>query len=107
MTPETRLKNEILLECGRRGWIAFHMNVGTYQLITGQFISTGIPKGFPDLMVLTDTGRALFIETKIHPRKPTKEQLRWIEDLSARGFVSFVCYFFNDFLSHIKNIEKL
>ena len=97
MTPETRLKNSILLTCGERRWIAFHMNVGTYQLITGQFISTGIPKGFPDLMVLTDKGQVVFIETKIHPRKPTKEQIQWLDDLTSRGFLAFVCYNMDDF----------
>lgn len=105
MTPETRLKNEILILCGMRGWIAFHMNVGTYQLITGQFISTGVPKGFPDLMILTDDGRVMFVETKIHPRKPTKEQTQWLLDLTHRGFMAFVCYDIEEFkqytLTHV------
>ena len=107
MTPETRLKNTILLECGRRGWVAFHMNVGTYQLMTGEFISTGIPKGFPDLMILTDTGRAIFVETKIKPRKPTKEQLSWIQDLSSRGFLAFVCYDFHEFMDTLHGLHSL
>ncbi len=92
MTPETKLKNTIMADCGERGWLCFHINVGTVRLPDGSFFSTGVPKGWPDLTILTDQGQAIFIETKIKPRRPTKEQLNLLRILSEKGFVAKVVY---------------
>lgn len=101
MTPESRLKNQIKLYCGERNWLCYHVNVATVQLMTGQYFRTGLPKGFPDLLILTDDGRCIFCETKIKPRKPTTEQLHFINNLQQRGFKAFVAYDLNEFISEV------
>lgn len=55
----------------------------------------GMRKGFPDLFVpLARRGyHGLFIELKRDiTRKPTNEQLWWIEKLNAAGYYATVCY---------------
>ena len=52
-------------------------------------------------MVLTDNGKAMFVETKIKPRKPTKDQIEKIEFLKSKGFVAFVCYEISEFINEV------
>ena len=100
MTPEKRLMNEIRIECGRRGWIVIRHNVGRFLLINGQYLDTGLPKGFPDMQVLTDDGRSIFVETKIKPRKLSPEQVAMHELLKTKKHVVIVCYSIKDFLKN-------
>lgn len=102
MTPETKLKNKIMLDCGNRNWLCFHINVGSVRLPNGSFFSTGVPNGWPDLTILTDDGRAIFVETKTHPRKPTPDQIAMITNLKQRGFKASVIYSFEEWLEFIK-----
>ena len=53
-------------------------------------------------MILTDKGKAIFCETKIHPRKPTKDQLNTIDILQKRGFLAFVCYSLEEFIEVVE-----
>ena len=93
MTPEHRLMDEVRVECGKRGWAVSRMNVGTFlDPHDGKPINTGVPVGFPDLMVLRRDGKACFIETKVHPRRPTEEQLRVQSLLRASGYRSGTAY---------------
>lgn len=92
MTPESRLKNEIMADCGKRGWLCFHINVGSVRLPDGSFFSTGVPKGWPDLTILTNDGQTIFVETKIKPRRPTADQIKMLRILSERGFVAKLIY---------------
>lgn len=92
MTPETRLANEIRLCCGKRNWLCYHCLNGQVFDYNGHIITLDFPVGFPDLLIITDDGKCLFVETKIHPRKPTKEQLKFQEELRKRGFISATIY---------------
>lgn len=103
MTPESALKNKIMIECGQRNWICLHLNVGKVKLPNGYFFNTGVPVGFPDLTIITDLGVVIFIETKIKPRKPTPEQLKWIENLKKRGFIADVVYTLDSFKMLLKS----
>lgn len=98
MTPEHKLSNEIRLYCGERGWLCFHTNVGKFYDRNGNIVTTGLPVGWPDLMILTNDGKAMFIETKIHPRKPTSEQVERQKLLRSHGFVSETVYSLNEFI---------
>lgn len=91
-----------MLWCGQHDWLCFHTNVGKVQMIDGRYFDTGLPKGWPDLMILTNKGETIFCETKIHPRKPTKEQINTIEVLQKRGFLAFVCYSLGEFIEVVE-----
>lgn len=99
MTPEHALSNKIRIWCGEHDWLAFHINVGKIRLSDGSYFNTGVPVGWPDLTIITNNGHVLFVETKIYPRKPTQEQLKMLENLTKRGFISAVIYEFSDFIS--------
>ena len=99
MTAETRLANEIRLYCGERGWLCYHCLNGMYYTRDGRVITLDFPVGFPDLLIITDDGRVFFIETKIQPRKPTHEQLKFQAELRKRGFISETVYSLEDFLA--------
>lgn len=58
-------------------------------------------KVFPDLLILTDDGRAIFCEGKIKPRKPTQDQINFIANLVNRKFTAFVAYTLEEFISEI------
>lgn len=103
MTPEQILDKKIMLWCGNKNWLCFHCNVGRVKKSDGSFFSTGLPVGFPDLLIITDKGKTIYCETKIHPRKPTKEQLKFIENLIERGFLAFVCYSLEEFIDKVEN----
>ena len=109
VTPEQVLDKEIMLYCGSRNAICFHTNVGKIKFFDSKvgkerWFDTGLPKGWPDLLILTDNGKTFFCETKIHPRKPTIEQLNIIRNLTERGHLAFVCYSLDEFKEKTKNI---
>ena len=92
MTLEHKLMNQVRLECSKRGYVVIRMNVFKDILVdpngNDRYMDSGIPEGFPDLMVLRNDGKACFVETKIHPRKPTKIQLQRQELLRSLGYYS-------------------
>jgi hypothetical protein len=93
MTPESHLKAEIELYLSANGYIPLRLNV--FQAFTrdGIPIRTGLPKGCSDIVAIQNgTGRAVFVETKIHPRKPTPEQLNFIEVMRKQGAIAGVVY---------------
>lgn len=70
---EADLMAAVELSLSQSGFCVFRANVGTVRMADGRFFKTGLPKGFSDLFAIKD-GRIYFIETKVHPNKPTMEQ---------------------------------
>lgn len=109
-TPEQRLTKEIMLFCSQQNWLCFHINVGKGYLIkpdgSKSYFQTGLPKGASDLWILTDDGKLIFCETKIHPRKPTPDQLNFISQMRARGFNAFVAYSLQEFIFNIQSWSR-
>lgn len=101
MTPEQVLDKKIMLWCGEHNWLCFHINVGKIKLPNGTYFQTGVPVGWPDLIILTNDGRVMFCETKIHPRKPTPQQLNFINNLNMRGIKAFVAYSLEEFIDEV------
>ena len=102
MTPETRLSNDIKLWCGEHNILCFHINQGTLYTQYGGVVKLDTPNGFPDLLCIYTNSRTAFIETKIKPRKPTKDQLRVQALLRDRGFPSTTVYTLQEFIDYIK-----
>jgi hypothetical protein len=90
MTPEHRVMNEIRLWCGEHGIPCFRANVGTFETKDGQYVSTGLPKGFPDLIALLDGGRTLFIECKARYGYQSPEQKAFQKMVQDKGFIYIV-----------------
>lgn len=102
MTPETVLKNQIELWCGQHNWLCFHCLNGTFYDMRGNVVKLAFPVGWPDLLIVTDKGQCAMIETKIHPRKPTSEQVKCQENLRNRGFISGTVYTLEEFVNLVK-----
>lgn len=106
MTPEKILSKQIQAVCGENNIICFDVNVGGGQLITGSYFRTGLPRGVSDLLLFTSNGKTAFIETKIKPRKPTQEQINFINTMKKRGFIAGVVYDINDFINNYLPLLK-
>lgn len=102
-TPETRLANQIRLWCGQHNWLCYHCLNGLFYSRAGIPVTLDFPAGFPDLLIITDCGHVLFIETKILPRKPTKQQLDFQAELRRRGFISETIYDMDAFIALVRN----
>ncbi len=88
---EHELMDNIRLALSQRGFAVFRANVGTLRQ-GDRYISTGLPKGFPDLFAVRD-GRIYFIETKVKPRKATEEQEQFLRAMRERyGAAGGVAY---------------
>lgn len=59
----------------------------------------GVVAGVPDLMIAEPRGEfaGLFIEMKIKPNRPSKEQKEIISRLEDAGYRVAVCYSFEEF----------
>lgn len=99
---EKKLSNEIMLLCGQNDIIVFDVNVGKVKTVYGTYFDSGLPKGFPDLFLLHNDGRAIFIEVKVKPNKPSADQRDFIKFLRERGFFADVVFSISD-MKHLIN----
>lgn len=93
---EGRLHEEILQDCRRRGWLAFHGSMAH---------RTHRTPGEPDFIVLVPGGQMLLVECKAKGRKMTPEQLGvliWAEKL---GHTVYTVKSFTEWLSILKDKE--
>lgn len=109
MTPEHLLMNQIRLWCGQHGYPVIRLNSG--KAWAGKVVDTPeygrvvlnpkavelCQEGTSDLMVILPN-KIAFIETKIHPRKPTKDQLNFIAKMTALGHIAGVVYSLDEFV---------
>lgn len=100
-----------------RGCRAFRVNVGagwtgneTAVMGDGSVVirharrfQTGLPKGFPDLLVLCPGGRTIYMELKTPTGKLSIEQIRFHEFLRGMGHKACICRSVDD---AIKAIEE-
>ncbi|AXI27473.1 VRR-NUC domain-containing protein [Gemella sp. ND 6198] len=65
----------------------FRINVGSFK-VGNRVISTGVPKGFPDLFGFRRSdGKAIFLEVKTPKGRLRKEQKTFKEALSKQNVV--------------------
>ncbi len=105
MIKETLLKKQIIQYLNYQGIIAWANNSGTF-FIKGKNGKTrcfkGGIKGLPDISGILKGGRALFIETKIKPNKPTEVQQDFIDRANKQGALAFVVYSLEDVINKLK-----
>ena len=109
MTPEDILKNNIMLEAGRLGFVCLRLNSG--KAWNGKMVTTSTghhaiidprpiqlcPEGTSDMLFLMPDGKYCFVESKIRPRKPTPQQVNFIERIKSLGGKAGVCYSVEEF----------
>ena len=80
MTAEHRIQNEIRLALTDT-CVMFRVNVGAFRTADGRFITSGVPKGFPDLFGFRKSdGKAVFIEVKLQKYGVIAGICRSVED---------------------------
>lgn len=84
---EHDVQNEIRIWCGEHDLIAFRVNVVSGYTPDGRRITTGVPRGFPDLMVLDDMGHTVYVECKTLTGRAREDQKRLHEELRRRNHV--------------------
>jgi len=91
MTKEHILMNKIRLWAADQGHITIRYNVGMLKN-EKNFLHCGPPKGHPDLILYTKNTETVFIEVKIHPNKPSSEQINFLQKMRDFGFIALVVY---------------
>lgn len=95
---EHDLQNQIRMALSDRDFCSFRTNVGKLLLPDGRWFDTGLPKGHPDLYAVRN-GRIYYIEVKVKPNKPSKEQVHFLETMHDRyGCPGVVAYSVDDAL---------
>lgn len=91
MTEEHRIQNEIRLALTDT-CVMFRVNVGAFRTADGRFITSGVPKGFPDLFGFRKSdGKAVFIEVKTPKGRPSAEQKKFLEAMQKYGVIAGIC----------------
>jgi len=106
MTPEHALSNRIRLWCGENDILCFHINVGKIKLPSGGYFQTGVPNGWPDLLMMTKNGKIFFVETKSINGTLSDDQAKMISELRERRFEVFVVFTFSQFQDVIDELNK-
>lgn len=99
---EMDLLNQVRLKIQELGCHSFRTNVGKVRLPDGRYFDTGLPKGHADLYGYRKDGRCFYIETKIHPNKPSVEQVRFLLTAIENNCCAGVAYSVEDALNIIK-----
>lgn len=89
MNQETVIQNNIRLKCNDIA-VLFRANVGMFK-VGDRYISTGLPKGFPDLFgIRKSDGKFIAIEVKTKTGKLREEQKLLLNMLKENGAIAGV-----------------
>ena len=94
-----------------------HLRLNYFSVPNGSFrnLSTarklkaeGTLAGVADtiLMVPNAEYHGLAIEFKIKPRKPSPEQIEWLDNIAKHGYKTAICYTFDEFKQTIEEYLK-
>lgn len=101
---ESALQALIRSQLALMGFYVVRCNVGSVKREGGGWFSSGLPRGFSDLLALKN-GHTYFIEVKVHPNKPSTEQVQFIEDMRAMGFRAGVAYSLEEAINIVQGEE--
>lgn len=93
---EKNIQNSIRIWCGEHDILCFRCNVGKWQTIDGKWIDTGLPAGFPDLLILTNDGRTIYCEVKTLKGKQRQDQINFMNQIRSKGHTYIVARSIND-----------
>lgn len=69
-----------------------------HKAVAARMKAEGVKAGVPDIFLAYPTGEycGLFIEMKFGTNKPTEKQNEWLSMLERAGYMTVVCYGFED-----------
>lgn len=103
---EHDIQNEIRIWCGEHNLLSFRANVGSGYTKDGRWFSTGLPEGFPDLLVLTSDGRTIYVECKTKVGRARQAQKDLHEVLRKYNHVVLMPRSLDDFIQGISPYIK-
>lgn len=98
MTPEHKIMNEIRLWCGQHNILCFRCNVGKIRTADGGWFDTGLPEGFPDLLILSNNGITYYVEVKTPTGKQRPDQIKFMNEIRKRGHIYLIARSVNDIM---------
>lgn len=100
MTPEHRIMNEIRIWCGQHDLLCFRCNVGKVRLMDGGWFDTGLPTGFPDLLILDNNGHTYYCEVKAPGGRQRPDQIKFMDTIRSKGHKYILAY-------KVKDVEEV
>ena len=98
MTPEHAIMNQIRLWCGEHDILCFRCNVGKVPTSDGGWFDTGLPEGFPDLLILSNDGITYYVEVKTPTGKQRPDQIKFMNEIRRRGHIYLIARSVNDIM---------
>lgn len=86
---EHDIQNSIRLWCSEHDILCFRCNVGKVKMEDGRWFDTGLPSGFPDLIILFNH-TIYFCEVKTRKGRQREDQINFMNQIRARGYIYFV-----------------
>ena len=74
---EHDVQNEIRIWCGEHNLRSFRANVVGGYTPDGRWITSGLPEGFPDLLVLDNHGQTIYVECKTLKGRARQKQIEF------------------------------
>ena len=99
---EKKIQEDIKKALQKEGVMVVRLNVGLLRTNDGRYISTGIPKGFPDLFCVRD-GKAYFIEVKKPNGTRKAQQTKQHDYIRQFGAIVGYCESVEEALELVKN----
>ena len=82
--------NAIRLWCGEHDVLCFRCNVGKVKTETGVWFDTGLPEGFPDLLIFPGKGIVICCEAKTLKGKQRDAQINFQRVVEEKGYTYIV-----------------
>ena len=92
MTSETDIQSLVRLALSERGILNWRNNTGALKDKDGRLVRYGLFPGSSDIIGIMPDGRFLAIEVKKPGKKPTPEQLNFIEVIRRHGGIAGVVH---------------
>lgn len=99
---ESEIQKQILDYCRLMGCLVFKVNNGGVYIKSRDCYMKSPMKGVSDIIGLTNKGRFLAIEVKMPKKKPSIEQVDFIERVKAKGGIGLVAWSLEDIIKIIK-----
>ena len=99
---EHDIQKEIRLCCVKHNLLAFRINTGSGFTPDGRRFNTGVPTGFPDVIVLDNDGHLIFVECKARYGRVRPDQAELHKELRKRNFKVLIPHSLEDFIKEME-----